>query len=153
MAAHRHARAQYGRTSLVFAAEKGHADCVRLLLDAGADKNAKDRVRRVGMPYMCFLRFGATRNCFFARIFSRHYDILFIMRSIAVLLQHVPDGGCTPCGWIGSRMRGSAFAVFVSTMEMAYPVSFQNFSSIHLFHFNAFHFQVHISISYVIFPR
>jgi ankyrin repeat protein len=38
-------RAQNGSTALMFAAEKGHVDCVRLLLDAGADKEAKNEVR------------------------------------------------------------------------------------------------------------
>jgi hypothetical protein len=33
--------AQNGLTALLLAAQKGHADCVRLLLDAGADANAK----------------------------------------------------------------------------------------------------------------
>ena len=37
--------AQFGCTALMLAAEKDHADCARLLLDAGADKNAKDEVR------------------------------------------------------------------------------------------------------------
>ncbi len=36
---------QGGGTALKTAAIYGHADCVRLLLDAGADKNAKDNVR------------------------------------------------------------------------------------------------------------
>ena len=36
---------QDGYTPLIYAACGGHADCARLLLDAGADKNAKDRVR------------------------------------------------------------------------------------------------------------
>ena len=40
-----HTRAQIESTALIRAAEEGHADCVRLLLDAGADKNAKDNVR------------------------------------------------------------------------------------------------------------
>ena len=34
--------AQSGRTALVWTARNGHADCARLLLDAGADKNATD---------------------------------------------------------------------------------------------------------------
>ncbi len=34
-------RAQDGWTALIFAAAQGHADCARLLLDAGADKEAK----------------------------------------------------------------------------------------------------------------
>ena len=38
-------RAQNGSTALIWAAEKGHSDCARLLLDAGADKNAKCNVR------------------------------------------------------------------------------------------------------------
>ncbi len=41
-------RSQSEYTALMFAAARGHADCARLLLDAGADKNAKNEVRRVG---------------------------------------------------------------------------------------------------------
>ncbi len=40
-----HTRAQGGRTALMCAAEKRHMDCVRLLLDAGADTNVKTKVR------------------------------------------------------------------------------------------------------------
>jgi ankyrin repeat protein len=36
-----HVSAQEGKTALMWAAEKGHSDCVQLLLDAGADKKAK----------------------------------------------------------------------------------------------------------------
>ncbi len=36
---------QYGRTALICAAIYGRADCARLLLDAGADKNAQNKVR------------------------------------------------------------------------------------------------------------
>ncbi len=35
-------RAQYGETALMCAARGGRAHCARLLLDAGADKDAKD---------------------------------------------------------------------------------------------------------------
>ena len=41
-------RAQDGYTALIFAAMHGRADCVRLLLDAGADKDAKNEVRARG---------------------------------------------------------------------------------------------------------
>jgi hypothetical protein len=46
----KHVRAlQYGWTALTWAAEFGRADCVRLLLNAGADPNATNtHVRRVG---------------------------------------------------------------------------------------------------------
>ncbi len=37
-------QAQIGRTALIWAAANDHADCVRLLLDAGADTNPIDRV-------------------------------------------------------------------------------------------------------------
>ena len=47
------ARAQYGYTALIWAARNDHADCTRLLLDAGADKNAKDEVR-VSLPCLVF---------------------------------------------------------------------------------------------------
>ena len=36
---------QWGCTALIRAAMHGSADCARLLIDAGADKNAKDNVR------------------------------------------------------------------------------------------------------------
>jgi ankyrin repeat protein len=38
-------RAQSGRTALIWTAIKGHTDCVRLLLDAGADTSAMEMVR------------------------------------------------------------------------------------------------------------
>ena len=41
------ARAQIGCTALMWAAENGRTDCARLLLDAGADKNAADKVRAI----------------------------------------------------------------------------------------------------------
>ena len=39
---------QEGRSALMMAAAIGHLDCVRLLLDADADKNTPDKVRVVG---------------------------------------------------------------------------------------------------------
>ena len=36
---------QTGRTALIEAAASGRADCVRLLIEAGADKEAKTNVR------------------------------------------------------------------------------------------------------------
>jgi hypothetical protein len=36
---------QYGWTTLIYAAIRDRADCVRLLINAGADKDAKDMVR------------------------------------------------------------------------------------------------------------
>jgi hypothetical protein len=55
-------RAQSGWTALIWAAEKGHADCARLLLDAGADKNAKTNVRAcVGFRRVGRIALGSLR--------------------------------------------------------------------------------------------
>ncbi len=51
------ANSQIGQMSLICAASKGHADFVRLLLEAGADKEVKDNVRvcfsTANLPYIC----------------------------------------------------------------------------------------------------
>ena len=43
---------QSGNTALIGAGYGGHEDCVRLLVDAGADKEAKDDVRVTGFFIM-----------------------------------------------------------------------------------------------------
>jgi ankyrin repeat protein len=48
---------QSGRTALIIAVMHGHADCVRLLIDAGADKDAKDMVRRRSLICCCAFSF------------------------------------------------------------------------------------------------
>jgi ankyrin repeat protein len=45
--------AQNGYTALMLAAENGHIDCVRLLVDAGAGKEAKSTVRRQSLLFKC----------------------------------------------------------------------------------------------------
>ena len=47
--------AQYGLTALIWAAAEGHAECVRLLIDAGADKDVKNNVRRWSL--LCYEAF------------------------------------------------------------------------------------------------
>ena len=76
------AAAQYGGTALIGAARFGHADCARLLLDAGADKEAKDNVRaRAGRgALMCVASVAIfSRHRFFPRD-SNHFsvDTLFL---------------------------------------------------------------------------
>ncbi len=44
---------QYGSTALIWAAEKGFVDCVRLLIDAGANKDAKGSVRLRPLDFRC----------------------------------------------------------------------------------------------------
>ena len=38
---------QYGETALMMASEKGHMECVKILLDGGADVNMQDEVSGV----------------------------------------------------------------------------------------------------------
>lgn len=40
-----YAEIQHGHTALMWAAQQGHTVCVRLLLEAGADKEARNVVR------------------------------------------------------------------------------------------------------------
>ncbi len=47
-------RVQDGCTALMHAAAKGHTECVRLLLDDGADKNAQSNVRDLSHRFLCF---------------------------------------------------------------------------------------------------
>jgi hypothetical protein len=46
---------QHGWTALIGAAHECQADCVRLLIDAGADKDAKDNVRARSLLYLCII--------------------------------------------------------------------------------------------------
>ncbi len=63
------ARAQDELTPLMMAARFGHADCARLLLDAGADKNATDKVRRVrcwgALLIRCWRFLWGETRCFY----------------------------------------------------------------------------------------
>jgi hypothetical protein len=42
---HQHSGIQFGRTALISAAQGGFVECVRLLVDFGADTEAVDNVR------------------------------------------------------------------------------------------------------------
>ena len=55
--------AQGENTALMCAIEKGRSDCVRLLLDAGADKEAKDKVR-ASAHRVCGLMMGIDEAAF-----------------------------------------------------------------------------------------
>ena len=47
------AHTQVGSTALIHAAASNHADCVRLLDESGADKNAEDNVRVGNVMCLC----------------------------------------------------------------------------------------------------
>ena len=51
---HARAHAQDGATALMLAAGNGRVDCVRLLLDAGADTNATTNVRATSVWGVAF---------------------------------------------------------------------------------------------------
>ncbi len=69
---------QDGHTALILASANSRADCVRLLIDAGADKEAKSNVRHM------MIRFG---QC-------------FLFPKLSIL-----SGGCTRAGYARQRQR------------------------------------------------
>jgi hypothetical protein len=83
-----HTRAQSGLTALIGAAIGGHSDCARLLLEAGADKEAKTEVRRVfdrvvmvATMLANFLSFVQSISCLFS--FSTFSDPQFCNKTIS----------------------------------------------------------------------
>ncbi len=86
-------RAQDGYTALMMAAEWGHADCARLLLDAGADKKATNEVclsirgvseSAVGIGDGADCGGGSDGdNTFLSAELSDHYDRPALIRSCA----------------------------------------------------------------------
>ncbi len=60
--------AQDGWTALMYAARVNHSDCVRLLLDAGADTNVKDKARWVGRPRRRLRAFERIVNSGFLKV-------------------------------------------------------------------------------------
>jgi hypothetical protein len=58
---------QNGNTALMFAAANGRENCARLLMVAGADKEAKNHVRVAG----CFAADISIVVCIHARVFAR----------------------------------------------------------------------------------
>ncbi len=70
-----HAWAQDGRTPLMWAAKYGHADCMRLLLEAGADKEAtgKVRARVVSPPRLRSVSPSVTSDDVVCGLFSLRY--------------------------------------------------------------------------------
>ena len=57
-----------GQTALLLAAGSGHTECVRLLIDAGADKNAKNNVR--------------CRSLLFQGVFSFILSMIFLFSTL-----------------------------------------------------------------------
>ena len=68
---------QNGYTALMDATAKGHTDCVRLLIDAGADKEAKDWVRCWSPFPLVYLLVLLSLSCSYAYS-SSHLHICFV---------------------------------------------------------------------------
>ena len=66
---------QIGRTALMSAGRKGHTDCVRLLIEGGADKDAKDAVRAFA-AWLCEL--ACALACFYVGESQFHFSFCFI---------------------------------------------------------------------------
>ncbi len=75
---------QVEQTALMMAARYGHTDCARLLLDAGADKDASVLVRRIGPPR---LRIGACVGLIgVSTILRQLYFFLTLISSLFVFM-------------------------------------------------------------------
>ena len=77
-------QAQNGGTALISAAAKGHVDCVRLLLNAGADKNVVNKVclRRGRVDNFLWQSIRCEALCCFHRVLAaRHcnFDVCFVV--------------------------------------------------------------------------
>jgi hypothetical protein len=93
----RRRRSQHGHTALMYAAVSGHADCARLLIDAGADKEATSGVRRRSLLYCT-----APSVCFSVSLSLLSFSILSVFRNKQFYARNVfvacllPDCS-TPC--------------------------------------------------------
>ena len=71
---------QNGFTALICASDRGQTDCVRLLLDAGADKEAKSNVRRRSLFFICVFSISS----FYLRSIS-NFGSFFLFRVACVI--------------------------------------------------------------------
>ncbi len=62
------AKTQDGNNTLVYTAGNGHTDCVRMLLEGGADKDAKTSVRDINKGSL------------------RHHECFYVMKHLASFL-------------------------------------------------------------------
>ena len=65
-------RTQRGWTALIIAVVYGRADCVRLLIDAGADKDARTKVSISLFHHRCSRRQFDTRSLYFDFVLNSH---------------------------------------------------------------------------------
>jgi hypothetical protein len=90
-------QAQNSWTALNRAVLKGRADSVRLLLDAGADKNASGNVRASARPLRLWLGFCLSLHCFgvvMAFVCKRNRHLKFSLRkSVEIISYFVPRFG------------------------------------------------------------
>ena len=78
-----HCDLQDGSTALICSALCGHADCVRLLLDSGASKEAKTSVRRLSLALLLRQFIFALASLSFLYLYLP--DMLFSIRDCLAL--------------------------------------------------------------------
>ena len=86
---------QYGWTALMRAASGGCADCVRLLIDAGADKDAKSKVRETDSVLMDHTLCNVSFQHFILYVFRQSSVLkcskcLVVSISLALSKWHMP---------------------------------------------------------------
>jgi hypothetical protein len=76
---------QIGRTALIRAALHGKADCVRLLLEGRADKNAKDNVCDLLRKISCFFACGCYLRFMFHECVHEYICAIFLLLNVVIL--------------------------------------------------------------------
>ncbi len=78
---------QIGSTALMLAVENGHTKCVQLLLDRGANKEAKDRVRTRTNLKIQFAYFVCSRCVVMlvTVLFELSYSVILSVASFAYI--------------------------------------------------------------------
>ena len=91
---------QNGLMGLIWAANKGHADCVRLLIDAGADKEAKSEVsaRSLHIFHLCLLLYFLRFDLCPLSLCSISFLLIFTIK-IYNCSTHFPDHFLYICWW------------------------------------------------------
>ncbi len=126
--AHR-APAQGGWTALTWAGSHGYADCVRLLLDAGADKEAKIEVcgRSAAEIMGVILVFGVLEIAMVVCSSSLYFFRMLIFscdcRCASVCVFSIRHAAVYCVLWFDAALPGCYFSVFCISLHLCFVLS------------------------------
>jgi hypothetical protein len=116
-----HVCAQTGWTALMMASEYGHAHCLQLLLDAGADKNSQAKVRasQSAASEMLLSGVGGGRSIAMINCLSRFFNSLIALMLRCVSPLHIccthtcAQTGSTALIWAGRYGRADCLRLLL----------------------------------------